>query len=200
MSSAFPFLLVPDVLGCGCVLSLWGLGLPLVFWLSFESLELKDFTFSDNSLAFLAEDWRTSTLDFLSRFPDKNGGMNFLFGLLTTALVMVLDWKKSPTVELELLSFSAVVISFCDSFSGPFVVVLAVLDVISSFNWMMVLSWWVLFLSWWVLFLSWWVLYLSWWVLFMIYNWWSNLRISYNFIVERMDACFTKSWNQILCR
>ena len=44
---------------------------------------------------------------------------------------MVLDWKKSPTVELELLSFSAVVISLCDSFSGSFVVVLAVLNVIS---------------------------------------------------------------------
>ena len=67
----------------------------------------------------------------MRRFPDENGGMNFLFGLLTTALVMVLDWKKSLTVELELLSFSAVVISFCDSFSGSCVVVLAVLDVIS---------------------------------------------------------------------
>ena len=55
--------------------------------------------------------------------------MNFVFGFLTTALVMVLDWKKSTTVEL--LSFSAVVISFCDSFSGSFVVVLAVLDVSS---------------------------------------------------------------------
>ena len=65
----------------------------------------------------------TSTLLFLSRFPDKNGGMNFLFGLLTTALVMVLDWKKSLTVEPELLFFSAVVI--CDSFSGSFDVVLA---------------------------------------------------------------------------
>ena len=65
----------------------------------------------------------TSTLLFLSRFPDKNGGMNFLFGLSTTALVMVLDWKKSLTVKPELLFFSAVVI--CDSFSGSFVVVLA---------------------------------------------------------------------------
>lgn len=38
-------------------------------------------------------------LDFFSKFPARNGGMNFLFGLDFITDVIVLSWKNASDLE-----------------------------------------------------------------------------------------------------